>query len=70
MIKRILYAIPALILLFSVIYFHGVYGQIVVAAAAVLCTYEMMRALSSVASPLSTVGYVYAALLYPVYAYA
>ncbi len=70
MIKRILYAIPALVLLLSVIYIHGVYGQIVVAAVAVLCTYEMMRALSSVSRPLSAVGYAYAALLYPVYAFA
>lgn len=70
MIKRILYAIPALIILFSVVYFHGVYGQIIVAAIAVLCMHEMMRALSSVALPLRAVGYSYAALLYPVYAFA
>lgn len=70
MIKRILYAIPALIILFSVVYIHGVYSQIVVAAIAVFCMYEILRALSVIAQPVYAVGYAFAALIYPVFAYA
>lgn len=65
--KRILYAIPALALLFSVIYFHGLYAQLVVAAVAVLCVHEMMGAVSSVGHPMKALGYGYALLLYPAY---
>ena len=67
MAKRILYAIPALGLLFSVLYFHGVYAKLVVAAVAVLCVHEMMGALTSVGRPMRVLGYGYAVLMYPAY---
>lgn len=67
--KRILYAIPALALLLSAIYVHGLYAQLVVAAVAVLCVHEMMAAEAGVGRPMRALGYGYAALLYPAYAY-
>jgi phosphatidate cytidylyltransferase len=65
--KRILYAIPALILLVTAVYFHGLYAQLVIAAAALLCVHEMMGAVSTVGRPIKTLGYAYAILLFPVY---
>ncbi len=65
--KRILYAIPALALLFSTVYFYGLYAQLIVAAVAVLCMHEMMGAVSSVGRPMKVLGYGYALLLYPAY---
>ena len=70
MVKRILYAIPALALFFSVLYLHGLYAQLVIAAAALLCAHEMMRALKSVSRPVFALGYLYTVLLYPAYAFA
>lgn len=67
--KRILYAIPALALLFSTIYFYGLYAQMVVAAVAVLCVHEMMGAVSTVGRPMKLLGYGYAVLLFPAYQY-
>lgn len=65
--KRILYAIPALALLFCVIYFHGLFAKLVVAAVAVLCVHEMMGAVVSVGRPMRVLGYGYAVLMYPAY---
>ncbi len=70
MAKRILYAIPALALLLSVVYFHGLYAQLVVSAVAVLCVHEMMGAASAVGRPIRVLGYIYAALLFPAYRFA
>jgi len=67
LIKRVLYAIPALALLFSVIYFHGLYAQLVASAVAVLCVHEMMEAAASVGKPMRFLGYAYASLLFPAY---
>lgn len=69
MTKRILYAIPALLLLASVLYFHGVYAQIVVAAVALLCAHEMMRSVTPKARPLRGLVYAYTALLLPAYSF-
>ena len=71
MIKRILYALPALALLFFVVYFHGLFGQIAVAAVGVLCIHEMMNASAkNGARPIRPIGYAYGLLLYPAYAFA
>jgi phosphatidate cytidylyltransferase len=67
LLKRILIAIPALALLVSVIWLHGLYGKIVVALVGVLCVHEMMNAASAVARPMRAVGYAFAVLLYPAY---
>lgn len=70
MIKRILFAIPALLLLVSIVWLHGLYAIIVVALAGVLCMHELMSAASGVSKPLRVAGYAYAALLYPAYEFA
>ncbi len=70
MAKRILYAIPALALLLTVVYFHGLYAQLVVAAVAVLCVHEMMKAMSAVGRPIKLLGYAFAVLLLPAYLFA
>ncbi len=67
MLKRVLIAIPALALLVSVVWLHGLYAKIVVALVGVLCVHEMMNAASAVSRPMRAVGYVFAALLYPAY---
>jgi len=66
-LKRILFAIPALALLVSVIWLHGLYAKIVVALVGVLCVHEMMDASAAVARPMRAVGYAFAVLLYPTY---
>lgn len=70
MAKRILYAIPALCLLFTLVYFHGLYAQLLLAGVTVACTHEMMSALKGCARPMRGVGYAYAALIFPAYAFA
>jgi phosphatidate cytidylyltransferase len=67
LIKRVLIAIPALALLVSVIWLHGLYAKIVTALVGVLCVHEMMNAASSVARPMRVIGYTFAVLLYPAY---
>ena len=69
MLKRVLAAIPALALLVSVIWLHGLYAKIVVALVGVLCVHEMMNAASTVSRPMRAVGYAFAVLLYPTYQY-
>ncbi len=70
MIKRILYALPALVVLFSVVIIHGFYGQIVIVAIALMCTHEMLQALSGIASPVRPIAYSYVLLLLPVFLFA
>lgn len=67
MAKRILYAIPAMALLLTAVYFHGLYARLVIAAVAVLCMHEMMGAVSTVGRPMKALGYAYSILLFPVY---
>ena len=67
MLKRVLFSIPALALLFSVVYFYGLYSQIVVAAVGVLCMHEMMNTVSARAKPVRAAGYAFAALALPAY---
>lgn len=70
MIKRTLFAIPALGLLVSVVYFGGLFAKIVVTAAGVLCMHEMLKVVSERSRPLKAVPYAFAALSFPVYEYA
>ena len=66
--KRILIAIPALVLLFCVVWLHGLVARIVISLVGVVCMYEMLRVLGADGSkPAKTVGYVFAALSWPVY---
>ena len=68
--KRILIAIPALALLFCVLWFHGIAARIVVSLIGLLCMYEMLRVLGADGSkPVKWVGYIFAALSWPVYEY-
>ncbi|MGI5849963.1 MAG: phosphatidate cytidylyltransferase [Christensenellales bacterium] len=68
MVKRIIAAIPALALLVLVVYFHGLYAKIVVAAAGLICMHEMMNVVAKDdARPIRAVGYLFAALAYPAY---
>ncbi len=70
MIKRLLFAIPALALLVSTVWLHGLYAKIVVALAGVLCMHELMNVASGISKPLRVIGYAYAVLLYPAYEFA
>lgn len=66
--KRILVSIPALALLVSVIYVHGLYAKILVSIVALLCIFEMMR-VSRLGGerPIRPIGYMFGALLFPAY---
>ncbi len=71
LLKRTLVAIPALGLLFLVVYFHGLYFKIFAGIMAILCTHEMMKVTSmGGAQPIKWIGYAFAALIYPVYDFA
>lgn len=70
MIKRTLIAIPALALLFSAVYFGGLFAKITVAAAGVLCMHEMLKATSERSRPFKFIAYAFAVLSYPAYEYA
>lgn len=66
--KRILFAIPALVLLFCVIWFMGLFARIVISLVGLICMFEMLRALGADgAKPVKWVAYVFAALSWPVY---
>jgi phosphatidate cytidylyltransferase len=65
--NRGLIAIPALLLLASVIYFHGLYAKITVSIVHILCVREIVNAVSAVASPIRGLSYGFAAALFPVY---
>ncbi len=70
MIKRTLFAIPALVLLVSSVYFGGLFARIVVAAVGVLCMHEMLGMVSAGSKPLRAVAYGFAALSFPAFNYA
>ena len=70
MVKRILVAIPALALLFSVVYFHGLYAKIVVGVVALAAVYEMVKVAGADARPFMLIVYIFAALLGPAYVFA
>lgn len=73
LIKRTVTAIPALALLFAVVYLDGreewlrICAQVIVAAVGVLCMHEMLNAVSKEAKPLRITGYGFAILCYPAY---
>ena len=71
MVKRTLIAIPAIVVLVSVVYFHGMYARIAIALLAVLCVYEMTAALGAGdARPIRPIAYAFAALIVPAYVFA
>lgn len=63
--KRFLVAIPALLLLASVIYFHSNYAKTVVALIYMLCVREILNAASSIAKPIRILSYGFALALLP-----
>lgn len=69
MLKRTLFAIPALALLFSVIYFGGLFARLVVAAVGVLCMHETVGIAATDSKPLRAVAYAFAVLSFPAYEY-
>lgn len=70
MIKRTLFAIPALALLVSAVYFGGLFAKITIAAAGMLLMHEMLKAVSERSRPFKFLGYSFAVLLYPAYEFA
>ncbi len=74
MLKRILFAIPALGLLACVVFLPGVvgdyFGRIVVSLIGLLCMHEMIKAMSADgAKPVKSVAYLYSVLIWPAYEY-
>jgi len=68
LLKRVMFAIPALVLLFCVVFFGGLFARIVVSLVGLLCMYEMMHVLSADgARPVKIVAYLFAALSWPAY---
>lgn len=69
LLYRILVVIPALTLLVSVIWFHGLYAKVVTVLVGLLCINEMMNMVSGKACPVRIAGYLFAVLLCPCYVY-
>ncbi len=70
MLKRVVIAIPALGLLFCVVFFGGLFARIAVALVGLLCMYEMLHVLSADGSkPVKVVAYAFSALTWPAYEY-
>ena len=69
-VKRTLIAIPAVVLLVAVIYFHGLVAMAAGALIAVLCIHEMLGMVSAGgARPIRPIVYAFGALLVPACAY-
>ena len=69
LLKRSLVAIPALLLLASVIYIHDLYAKIVVLVVHIICVHELLDAIAAIASPLRGLSYGFAGSLFLVYAF-
>ena len=69
LLKRSLIAIPALLLLASVIYIHGLYAKIVVLVVHLICVRELLGAIAAIAAPLRGLSYGFAGSLFLVYAF-
>ena len=69
LLKRSLVAIPALLLLASVIYIHDLYAKIVVLVAHIICVHELLGAIAAIAAPLRGISYGFAGSLFLVYAF-
>ena len=69
LLKRSLIAIPALLLLASVIYIHGLYAKIVVLVVHLICVHEFLGAIAAIAAPLRGLSYGFAGSLFLVYAF-
>ena len=66
LVKRTLVAIPALLLLISIIYFHGAYAKIAVLLIHLLCVQEILSATNTIAKPLRSLSYAFTVALLPV----
>lgn len=65
-----MFALPALGLLFVVLWFMGLPARIAVALVGLVCMFEMLRALSADgAKPVKSVAYIFSALSWPAYEY-
>ena len=69
LLKRSLIAIPALLLLASVIYIHGLYAKIVVLVVHLICVHEFLGAIAAIAAPIRGISYGFAGSLFLVYAF-
>ena len=69
LLKRSLVAIPALLLLASVIFFHGLYAKITVFVVHIICVHELLGAIATIAAPLRSLSYGFAGSLFLVYAF-
>lgn len=74
MARRILFAIPALGLLFCVVFFYGpvadIFARIVVALLGLICMHEMLHVLGSDGTkPVKSVAYLFSLLSWPAYEY-
>ncbi len=75
MVKRILFAIPALGLLACVVFLPGAFGdyfgRVVVSLVGLFCMHEMLRVLGADGTrPVKSVAYLFSLLAWPVYEYA
>ena len=69
LLKRSLVAIPALLLLASVIYIHDLYAKIVVLVVHIICVHELLGVIAAIAAPLRGFSYGFAGSLFLVYAF-
>ena len=69
LLKRSLIAIPALLLLASVIYIHDLYAKIVVLVVHIICVHELLGVIAAIAAPLRGFSYGFAGSLFLVYAF-
>lgn len=70
MIKRTLVAIPALVLLFCVVFFHGVYAMSIMGLLALVCMHEVMNVIATgEAKPIRAIGYAFAGLIVPAFVF-
>lgn len=67
LLVRLAVAIPALLLLAAVIYFHGLFAKITVSLIHLLCVQEILNAVSSFAAPIRAISYGFPMLLLPAF---
>ena len=67
LLKRSLVAIPALLLLASVIFCHGLYAKITVCVVHISCVHELLGAIATIAAPLRSLSYGFSVSLFLAY---
>ena len=65
---RIAVAVPALMLLAAILYFHGLFAEITVSFIHLLCVQEILNAVSSFSTPFRAISYGFPLLLLPAFA--